>query len=102
MPCEWYEGPNGARMHINRGRGRGRMMKCKFCNLNYRENEGKLCDFPIGEGKTCDAAICGSCAVRLGNQRTELGSTGFTRADSVDVCPIHRIAVFREGKLVMP
>ena len=102
MPCEWYEGPNGTTLHINRGRSPGRLMKCKFCGYNYRQNEGKLCDFPVGEEKTCDAAMCKSCAVTLGGQRTKLGSTEFTRADSVDVCPIHRSAVFREGKLTLP
>lgn len=94
MPCEWLKGPNGEHIHINYGRGnRGKLMKCKFCkfcNYNYRQNEGKLCDFPVAEGKTCDAAMCGSCARSLGAQRTRLGTTDFTRADSIDVCPIHR------------
>lgn len=101
MGCEWWEGPNGERLHINRGRGRGKMMKCKFCNLNYRQNEGKLCDFPLSEGKTCDAEMCGSCSVTLGGQRTKLGSTDFTRADSIDVCPDHRNAKVINGKFIL-
>jgi hypothetical protein len=98
MPCEWLQGPNGAVIHINRGRSPGRLMKCKFCNYNYREADGKLCDFPVSEGKTCDAAMCSSCAVTLGGQRTELGKSGFTKADTVDVCPIHRTATYQNGK----
>ena len=102
MPCEWLKGPNGENIHINYGRGnRGKLMKCKFCNYNYHQNEGKLCDFPISEGKTCDAAMCPSCAVRLGAQRTKVGDIGHTRSDSVDVCPIHRSAKVVDGKFVL-
>ena len=101
MPCEWLKGPNGENIHLHVARGRGKMMKCKFCNQNYRQNEGALCDFPVGGGKTCDAEMCGGCRVTLGAQRVKVGDIGHTRADSVDVCPIHRTAVFRDGKLVI-
>jgi hypothetical protein len=100
-PCEWLRGPNGEVIHLNVARSRGRLMKCKFCRYNYNENEGKLCDFPVAEGKTCDAAMCKDCAVTLGGQMTPVGVSDFKRPDSVDVCPIHRTAVFRDGKLVM-
>ena len=43
MPCEWLKGPNGENIHINYGRGnRGKLMKCKFCNYNYHQNEEAL------------------------------------------------------------
>jgi hypothetical protein len=75
-------------------------MKCKFCNYNYRQDEGKLCDFPVSEGKTCDQAMCKSCAVTLGGQMLDIGS-GFKKADSIDVCPDHRNAKVANGKFVM-
>jgi hypothetical protein len=65
-------------------------MKCKFCNYNYRDNEGKLCDFPVGNGKTCDAAMCKDCARTLGHQNTDVGSGLKKMHDTIDVCPIHR------------
>lgn len=101
MPCEWFNGPNGETMHINYGRGRGKLMKCKFCGYNYRQDEGKLCDFPVAEGKTCDAAMCKSCSITLGGQMTAFGNTGFSRPDSIDVCPIHRSAKVVDGKFVL-
>lgn len=99
MPCEWLEGPGGTVMHINRrGGSPGRLMKCKFCNRNYREAHGKLCDFPVGNGKTCDAAMCPDCATTLGAQKTDIGG-GFKRLnDTRDVCPIHKGQPWPEGK----
>jgi hypothetical protein len=91
MPCEWYKTADGVVVHVNRrGASPGRLMKCKFCNYNYRENEGKLCDFPVGNGKTCDAAMCRSCAHPLGAQETDAGSGLKRLGDTIDVCPIHR------------
>ena len=102
MGCEWLKGPNGEVVHLNVGRGRGKMMKCKFCRQNYRQNEGKLCDFLMGDGKTCDAEMCGACAVNLGAQRIKVGECGFTKLDTFDVCPDHRTAVFSAGEWRMP
>lgn len=100
MPCEWLKGPNGEVIHIRTTRQRGRLMKCKFCSYNYRENEGKLCDFPVAEGKTCDAAMCRSCAVTLGGQETDIGHGMKKMNDTIDLCPIHREkAVVRNGKI---
>lgn len=97
-PCEWYKTPVGV-VHINRGRG-GRRQTCKFCGQTY--SEGKLCDFPAGNGKTCDAAMCNGCARAIGRQDTDLGH-GVTRLnDTIDVCPIHRDqAVALGGKIVV-
>jgi hypothetical protein len=100
MPREWLKGPNGENIHLNMERGRGKMMKCKFCRENYRQNEGKLCDFLVGNGKTCDAEMCGACARTLGVQRTKVCDIGHTRSDTIDVCPIHRDqAVVVGGKI---
>jgi len=99
-PCKWIEGPNGEQIHLNLGRSRGRRMRCGFCGGKYNQADGKLCDFPVGHEKTCDAAMCASCSRRLGYQRTAFGTSGFTQADTIDVCPIHRDkAVVEAGKI---
>ena len=100
-PCEWLKGPNGEVIHLNVGRSRGKLMRCKFCNQNYRQNDGKLCDFTVAEGKPCDAAMCKSCAVTLGGQMVPVGVGDFTKVDSIDVCPIHKDAKVVNGKFVM-
>jgi len=102
MPCEWLRGPNGEVIHVKTPRRPGRLMKCRFCTYNYRESDGKLCDFPVGEVKTCDAAMCPSCTQTLGRQETDIGHGMKKMDDTFDLCPIHRDkAVYREGKLVV-
>jgi hypothetical protein len=87
MPCEWLE-KDGAVIHINRGRGRKRLT-CRFCHRIYNIDDGKLCDFPVGNGKTCDAQMCSQCARTIGSQHTDMGG-GFKKLnDTVDYCPIH-------------
>lgn len=86
MPCEWYE-KDGAIIHINRGRS-GKKQRCKFCGRTYKE--GKLCDYPVGNGKTCDAAMCGDCATTVGRQNTDIGHGMKKLNDTVDLCPIHK------------
>jgi len=100
MPCEWLKGPDGVLIHINRGRGRDRLMKCKFCGRSYKQSTGKLCDFPLGEGKTCDAQMCSLCCRTLGRGDVPIGN-GLSRPnDTFDVCPIHRgKAVLVDGKI---
>jgi len=52
--------------------GRGRVPVCRWCR-----NDGvRLCDFPLGGGKTCDAPICRRHALQVGPE--------------TDVCPNHR------------
>lgn len=72
MPCEVYNDPEtGATMFIKCGRAPRRI--CKFCRRNYAT---LLCDAPIGNGKTCDAPICPTCAISGG--------------PDTDYCPDHR------------
>ena len=100
MPCEWLELPGGGVAHINRGRSRGPKRHCKFCHSDYYG--GKLCDFPIGPGRTCDAQMCDACARTLGRQNTEIApGTGIKRLnDTIDVCPLHRgLAAVHEGSI---
>jgi len=102
MPCEWLRGPNGEVIQIRTTRKPGRLMKCRFCNYNYREADGKLCDFPVAEGKTCDAVMCPSCAVTLGQQDTDIGHGMRKIGDTIDLCPDHRTkAAVRNGKIVI-
>lgn len=85
MSCEWLEGPGGSIIHINRGRGRRK--PCPFCKTGA---VSKLCDYPVGNGKTCDAEICDRCTSTLGRQTTEY-APGFKRLnDTIDVCPLHK------------
>ena len=71
MPCQWITMPDGTVMHLNMGRGPRR--RCKFCRAGYVT---KLCDFPVADGKTCDAAMCDKCATNVGPE--------------TDHCPKHR------------
>lgn len=89
MPCEFYKTPNGGVMHIHRSRS-GAKKHCKFCNSIYRAEDGKLCDFPVEHGKTCDAEMCGNCSVTLGYQETDIGAGLKRLGDTIDLCPIHR------------
>ena len=99
MPCEWYKMPNGTVMHVNRGHSRGSKRRCKFCGADYYG--GKLCDFPVGNERTCDAEMCDACARTLGTQETDAGAGLKRLGDSIDVCPIHRgLAVVVEGKIL--
>lgn len=88
MPCSWLKTPDGTVVHINHGRGGGKKKRCKFCRQDYRE--GKLCDFPVGHGRTCDAEMCSACATTVGAQTTDIGNGIQRLDDTFDLCPIHR------------
>ena len=91
MPCDWYRTSEGAIVHVHRERSGGRKKTCPFCKRYPVE---KLCDFPIGHGKTCDAELCNWCAKTIGRQNLEV-APGFTKLnESVDVCPIHKNVPF--------
>jgi hypothetical protein len=55
---------------------RGSQPRCGFCS---RQSE-KLCDYPLGNGKTCDARICPVCATHV-------------EGKDIDYCPIHKDSV---------
>lgn len=88
MGCEWWRMPNGSVMHVNLGHTLGPKRFCKFCRRHYRG--GRECEFPVAEGRTCDAAMCDACATTLGRQETEIGGGLKRMNDTIDVCPIHR------------
>ncbi len=70
MPC-FVRNQNGFTViACTRGRGR-KATKCSYCN-----NPGNLlCDYPIGDGRTCDKPICPKCSVRV--------------ASNTDYCLVH-------------
>lgn len=53
------------------GRGLPQQPSCRYC----ANTSTKLCDFPVGNGKTCDAPICDAHASSVGPDR--------------DLCPKH-------------
>ncbi|HZU33151.1 MAG TPA: hypothetical protein VFB79_18695 [Candidatus Angelobacter sp.] len=61
---------NGMAMIICRS---GSRPKCKFCRTRPAT---KLCDAPVGRGRTCDAQMCEQCALTLNGDK--------------DLCPDHR------------
>lgn len=69
MPCWTVKLPDGTVALVH---GRGSKPKpCSVCG----QPGGRLCDFPLGGGKTCDASLCGRCAVPI--------------AKDVEYCPSH-------------
>lgn len=71
MACEVHQDDQGPVTMILCGRDR--RQRCKFCHDGYVT---KLCDFPVGKDKTCDAGMCTRCATNI--------------AHEVDYCPIHK------------
>jgi hypothetical protein len=70
MPCHWMTLADGTIVHLNMGRGRPAL--CQFCR---KRPHTKLCDHSLGGSATCDAKICGTCAVHTG--------------PDTDLCPDH-------------
>lgn len=70
MACKWVKLPDGGFAHLKLAGGR-RPKPCSVCG----GPGGRLCDFPLGGGKTCDASLCSKCAVPI--------------APNVEFCPHH-------------
>ncbi len=43
----------------------------------------RLCDYPLGDGKTCDLPLCWECAVEQ--------MPAYETAESIDYCPQHAL-----------
>ncbi len=71
MPCKLMTLPDGSRAIVCMGNRPRR--RCPFCRRNWAT---LLCDFPLANGKTCDARICEECAEHVGPDR--------------DHCPNHK------------
>jgi hypothetical protein len=70
--CTTVKSPDGQVMAIVCGLRRRALPRCKFCGQGEAT---KLCDFPMGNGKTCDVPMCDGCAKVMGFDR--------------DYCPAH-------------
>ena len=70
MPCQHVKIPGGGYAIIC-GRGK-RPIICSVCH----RIGSKLCDWPVGNGKTCDRPLCDACAVSGGKE--------------IDFCPSHQ------------
>ena len=70
MPCSWIRLPNGTIVHIRHSNPRRR--RCRFCS----QWSTQLCDFPMGNGKTCGSPCCAQHSVRIGEDQ--------------DYCELHR------------
>jgi len=58
MPCRNVDHGDGRHAIVCGPPARAR--KCIVCGVSTKEP--KLCDFPVGKGKTCDAPMCRACA----------------------------------------
>jgi len=70
VTCKVVNQPGGGAAIVC-SRGRRPKQKCIACNAEAP----LLCDWPVGDGKTCDAPICRRHAVHVGPDR--------------DYCPEH-------------
>lgn len=61
MACEPYVSPDGSIVGIICGRSRT-VPKCYICGANCTT----LCDYPIGNGNTCDKPTCKKHKVNIG------------------------------------
>lgn len=57
MPCHRYNTKHGM-VFIRVSRGQKMPDPCRECG----DISGFLCDFPVGDGKTCDRPLCGDHA----------------------------------------
>ena len=76
MGCNFFIGKDADGNDIkviacSRGKKGLKVTHCKYC----RRLADFLCDYPVGEGKTCDAPLCGEHAQAVGK--------------NVDYCPKH-------------
>ena len=101
MPCESFNTSEGSFL-VCRGRGRRKKCSVKGCSAiaDY------ACDYPVGDGKTCDRALCRDHAIKQLDRapfpwHIELpGANGepttvriaAERGDSIDFCPEHDAA----------
>ena len=74
---EWIRMPDGSVVHVLHSGPRPRTKPCK-CG----RPSSLLCDYPLGGRKTCDAPLCGDCAVRQG--------------PNIDYCAHHEAPLFKE------
>jgi hypothetical protein len=69
----WFRMADGTAVHVKFAAPRRK--RCKFCDPTKANFATLQCDYPIGNGKTCDAFMCAACARCVGMDR--------------DYCPDH-------------
>lgn len=52
-----------------------------------------LCDYPIGDGKTCDLPLCEECRHKVADPHN--ADSGIDLGDGFDLCPTH-VALLKE------
>jgi hypothetical protein len=81
MPCEHIKLPGGQSAIVC-----GRTVRWGSCvGCRRRTRDYKLCDFPMGGSKTCDAVLCLACATH--------------KEPDTDLCPVHSAMLTPEGRL---
>lgn len=78
MACKVHKTPEGNTIIFCTSRRRS---MCRFCGERVAT---KQCDYPLGQGKTCNAYICDRCAAHVGLD--------------TDYCPKHR-GMTQQGEL---
>jgi hypothetical protein len=81
MSCDFVKLPGGSAAIVCRSHTSSR--HCSVCKRALKT--WKLCDFPTGNGKTCDKPLCQACA-----HHCEL---------DLDYCPNHARLLTPEGRL---
>lgn len=79
MPCIALRDDSGRQIGWARVCSTPRL--CWFCR---EKAVSRLCDFPIGNGKTCDAKMCSTCATQ------GVKSVTPRKSKPVDYCPTHK------------
>lgn len=62
MPCQVIKREGFTAIACSRGAGRRKLPACYYCGAPA----GFDCDFPIGDGKTCDRHACMKHSVHVG------------------------------------
>ena len=72
MACNFVYGPDGKTQMVICTKGSVKIQYCDFCGSPFAD---ALCDYPIGDGKTCDRKLCSKCRAHVGM--------------NTDLCPKH-------------
>lgn len=68
MPCHWikFRDKDGVEHTAHVKMAAPRRRKCAFCDC---PDAKALCDYPMGNGKTCDKPCCSNCRQHIGPDR---------------------------------
>jgi len=62
MPCEFFRSSDGSIVGVMCSRGRRQVKPCYICGKPHTS----LCDYPVGDGNTCDRPMCDKCRTMIG------------------------------------